>query len=181
MAVSLYCAIQRFMGFSSDTKPTSAPEGSVFFEIDTRNVYMNYGGQWVLSETIKDAVNVTKTIDLNQAAGAKTAFTATTQGCFIYNLGVYIPVDVSGTGGGGFTGISVQSTDVAPVEFISAANGAVANLTAGKILSFAGQGVVASAKAITLTIGGAATGLACNAIIFATFRPVVAGGYLVVS
>lgn len=271
-----------FVGLSTDTKPTTAGVGSTFYEVDTRNSYVCFDGtQWALSETAADSSNVIKSIDLNQAAGAKTAFTATTQNCFIDYVGLYIPVDLTGllaeltigagdsavlytadtAGVGGasirvahvndginqslsvtvstsditvhlatdgaaavtstandvinavnihaaasllvdasapgagtglaaeaalanlviFTGISVESTDVAPVEFISTTTGALANLTEGALLSYSGSDFVASTKTITLTIAGAATGLTCAATLFVAYRPVVAGGYLAIA
>jgi len=170
----------RFIGLSVDTKPTSAGKGSTFYEADTRNTYTCFDGvQWVLSATSADSSNVKNIVNLNQAAGAKTAFTATAQNVFIDYVGLYIPVDVSGVET--FTGISVQSTDDTPVVFISSTAGAKANLTAGKLLAYPGPAVVASTKLITLTIIGGATGVACNSVLFVAFRPVVAGGYLAVA
>ena len=48
MTVQLMTTIQRWIGHSTDTKPTSAPVGSEFFEYDTRKTFMNYDGtNWI--------------------------------------------------------------------------------------------------------------------------------------
>jgi len=42
MAVQLIGSISKYLGLSTDTKPTSVPVGSVFIETDTRDVYICY-------------------------------------------------------------------------------------------------------------------------------------------
>lgn len=53
MAEKLIGTIQRFVGLSSDTKPTSAPVGSTFYEYDTNNLYITYddGSNWAAMQT----------------------------------------------------------------------------------------------------------------------------------
>lgn len=48
MAVSLITTFQRFQGLSTDTKPTSPPEGSAYHVIDTGEEYVFYNGGWEL-------------------------------------------------------------------------------------------------------------------------------------
>jgi hypothetical protein len=168
--------LRRYIGLSSETKPSSPP-GSTFYEMDTGLMWLGLGGtDWVVKDSTPTSANVSTTIDLNQVAGAYTAFTATAQNVFIEFLGVYIPVDVSEVDD--FTGISVQSTDDAPVVFLSSTAGAKANLTEGALLTYTGPAVVVATKLIQLSVIGGATGVACEATVFARYRPVVAGGYL---
>lgn len=168
--------IRRYVGLSTETKP-SAPPGSTFFEVDTGLMWLGRGGtSWIVKDSTPTSANAAKTIDLNQAAAAYTALTATAQNIFVEFLGVYIPVDVSTRET--FTGISVQSTDDTPVVFISSTAGAKANLTAGALLTYTGPAVVVATKHIQLSVIGGATGVACAARVFARYRPVIAGGYL---
>lgn len=49
MAVKFLAAYQRYVGLSTDTKPTSVPVGSTFLEYDTSALYITYDGTlWVL-------------------------------------------------------------------------------------------------------------------------------------
>lgn len=47
MTVSLVTTIQRWIGLSTDTKPTSAPEGSTFFETNTGQGWVWDESNWV--------------------------------------------------------------------------------------------------------------------------------------
>lgn len=171
--------VQEWMGWSTDTKPTGVPPGSTFLELDTQHRFRCVDGrQWVIDLPARE-LTARKVINLNQAASSYDLFTATTQNCFIDHLGLYVPVDVSGVET--FTGISVQSTDTTPVVFIAQASGVKANLTLNAVLTYRGPAVVEATKKIQLTIYGGATGLDCNAIVFVSYRPVVAGGYLLIA
>ena len=44
MAVKLVTGIQRYIGLSTDTKPTSVPVGSTFHEYDSKLTYVTYDG-----------------------------------------------------------------------------------------------------------------------------------------
>jgi hypothetical protein len=121
-------------------------------------------------------LTVKKLINLKQAAGDYDLFTATTQNIFIDFLTIVIPEDL--TEEENLTAISIQSTDVSPVEFISATAGAVANLTANKYLQYNAGETVAGGKKIQLTIAGGATAADCNCLVYVSYRPVVDGGYL---
>lgn len=46
MAVKMIATIQRFQGLSTDSKPTSPPEGSTYHAIDTGEEYVYYDGTW---------------------------------------------------------------------------------------------------------------------------------------
>jgi len=166
----------RFIGLSTDTKPTTNVEaGATFFEYDTQNLFLYTGANWTL-KTPSDLLTVTNIINLKQAAASYDLFTATTQNVFIDFLTIIIPSDL--TEEETLTSISIQSTDDTPVEFISATAGALANLTEGKHLQYSGPAVVASTKKIQLTIAGGATADDCNCLVYVSYRPVVDGGYL---
>ena len=48
MAVKLKTFIYTYIGLSTDTKPTSVPIGSTFFEYNSRDTYITYDGtNWV--------------------------------------------------------------------------------------------------------------------------------------
>ena len=48
MAVKFMATIKRWIGLSTDTKPTTVPVGSKFFEYDTRKTFLTYDGtNWI--------------------------------------------------------------------------------------------------------------------------------------
>jgi hypothetical protein len=165
-----------FIGLSTDTKPTGGVfPGTRFFEYDTQNTYVFTGGVWTL-EKPADQLTVKKIINLKQAAGDYDLFTATTQNVFIDFLTIIIPANL--TAEVNLTSISIQSTDDTPVTFISSTVGAKAKLTKDAHLQYAGPAVVAATKKIQLTIAGGAAAADQNCLVFVSYRPVVAGGYL---
>jgi hypothetical protein len=118
------------------------------------------------------------TIDLNQAAGTYDLFTGTAQDVIVEGLVIRMPNIVAG---GALTSISIQTDDATPVVFVTAAEGAVANLTAEAQLSWAPASGIALIKVgtkIRLTIGGGAHGVAYVCDVIAVCRAVVDGGYL---
>jgi len=117
----------------------------------------------------------TAAIDLNQAAATYDLFTGTTQNVMVETLVIRMP-DLAA--GGALTSISIQTDDSTPQVFISAALGAVANLTAQAQLASDSPVVVATGKKIRLTIAGGATGVAYSCTVTASYKAIVAGGYL---
>lgn len=117
----------------------------------------------------------TATIDLNQAAATYDLFTGTTQNVLVEKLVIRMP-DLAA--GGALTSISIQTDDSTPQVFISAALGAVANLTAQAQLSSDAPVIVTTGKKIRLTIAGGAHGVAYSCTVTVMYRSVVAGGYL---
>ena len=180
MPFFLITTIQRFIGLSTDTKPSGVPPGSIFFEYDTGDMFITFDGDtWTLKSQAENSLAAVTTIDLNQAAGDYDLFQAMAQDLIIDFLTIVIPSDL--TAEEDLTSISIQSTDLAPVEFLSAIDGAVTNLEAGIHLSYRGPDVVAKTKKIQLTIAGGATAAECICNVYVSYRPVVAGGYLAVS
>lgn len=123
------------------------------------------------------SVTTPTTIDLNQALGTYDLFTAAIQDTVLESLVIRMPNLVCG---GALTSISIQTDDTTPQVIISAAQGAVANLTAeaqiawtGAILLDAGTG----AK-IQLTIAGGPHGVAYVCDVVAVHRAVGSAGRL---
>jgi len=126
----------------------------------------------LLSNKVRSAV---ATIDLNQAIGTYDLFTGTTQNVKVESLIIRMP-DLAA--GGALTSISIQTNDNTPQVFISAALGAVANLTAQAQLGCDSPIIVTTGKKIQLTIAGGAHGVAYSCTVRAYYRAEVAGGYL---
>ena len=66
MAVKLLRVIQRWIGLASDTKPTTAPIGSTFYEYDTGLTWITYDGgtNWVPYRYELSTINVSVNRDL---------------------------------------------------------------------------------------------------------------------
>jgi hypothetical protein len=175
MAVKKIATIQRWLGLSTDTKPTVGAVGSTFFETDTgiRYIYNNYA--WIPASVLPETTINYNQVDLNQAAAAYSVMTATTQDLFIDAVVIHVPDDLSAVAV--FTGISVATDDVAPIEIMSAAAGAKANLTGNFFHVYRGPAVTAATKILELTILGATAGAGKIADITVYWRPLVAGGY----
>jgi len=115
------------------------------------------------------------TIDLNQGIGSYDLFTGTTQVVILESLNIKMP---TGDCGGALTSISIQTDDATPGVIISAADGAVANLTSEADLGWTGTLYITVGTKIRLTIAGGAHGAAYVCQVTAKCRAVVAGGYL---
>jgi len=117
------------------------------------------------------------TIDLNQVVGTYDLFTGTTQDVVVERLVIRMPNIVAG---GALTSISIQTDDTTPQVFISAADGAVANLTAEAQLAWTGAILIdaGTGAKIRLTIAGGAHGVAYVCDVIAECRAVISGGYL---
>lgn len=46
MAAILMTAIKSFIGLSTDTKPTSVPDGSTYHSVDTGDQWIFFNGMW---------------------------------------------------------------------------------------------------------------------------------------
>jgi len=118
------------------------------------------------------------TIDLNQAAITYDLFAGTIQDVLVERLVIRM---TGGAIGGAVTSISIQTDDATPQVFITAIEGAVANLTNEAQLSWVSLGaaiLLKVGKKIQLTINGGAAGVARVCDVVAGCRAVVSGGYL---
>jgi hypothetical protein len=178
MSVLLETSIKRFAGLSSDTKPTSVPPGSYFWESDTNILYKTYDGTNWVSQTIKSFVTPT-TIDLKQVAGDYTLYTGTTADVYIEAFSLTLP-NVNCADDAALTSISVQTDTATVITLISATAGAVANLTANKAFAYSTPFYLPATKLIQLTIAGGAADAATVCTVKCRWTPVVPGGYLAV-
>ena len=115
------------------------------------------------------------TIDLNQVAGSYTILTGTAQDVVLESILIRMS---GGPVGGAVTSISIQTNDATPQVYIDAVTGAVANLTNEAQLAWVGSSMIPNGVLIQLTIAGGAAGVAKVCDVVATYRAVVAGGYL---
>lgn len=118
------------------------------------------------------------TEDLNQVAGTYDLFTGTTQDVILESLLIRMPNIVAG---GAITSISIQTDDATPQVLISAADGAVANLTAETQLAwqnFNAPVLIKTGTKVQLTIAGGAHGVAYVCDVVTRVRSVTSGGYL---
>jgi len=177
MAVTRIGSLEnRFIGLSTDTKPTTNTQnGGTFFEQNTGLMWIYNGYAWVPKSYMPGTTINYKQISLAQAAAAYDVMTATTQNLFIDAVIVHVPDDLSAVAT--FTGISVATTDGTAITILSSTLGAKANLTGNFFHVFRGPSVTASTSKIQLTIGGATAGAGMVADITVMWRSVVGGGY----
>lgn len=168
-------ANNRFIGLSTDTKPTGVNAGATFFEVNTGFLFIYNGYAWVPKSYQPETTVNYKQISLNQAAAAYDVMTATAQNLFIDAVITHVPDVLSAVET--FTGISLATDDGSPIELLSSANGAKAKLTGNFFDVYRGPVVTAATKKIQLTIGGGAAGAGKVADITVLWRPLVAGGY----
>lgn len=165
----------RFIGHSSETKPTGINTGATAREWNTGFLFEYNGYAWVPKSFMPGTTVNYKQISLAQAAAPYDVMTATTQNIFIDAVIVYVPDDLSEVAT--FTGISVATDDDAPIELLSSTAGAKANLTGNFYSVYRGPSVTEAAKKIQLTIVGGSAGTGKVADVTVLWRPVVSGGY----
>ena len=74
MTVKSLQAIIRFIGLSTDTKPTSVSIGSTFYEYDTKRMWITYDGTlWVVKDEFQSISNNRKIVT---TAGTRVALVA---------------------------------------------------------------------------------------------------------
>lgn len=177
MAVSRIGSLEnRFIGLSTDTKPTTNTQnGGTFFEVNTGLMWIYNGYAWVPKSYMPETTINYKQISLDQAAAAYAVMTATAQDLFIDAVIVHVPDDLSEVEP--FTGISVATDDGTSIEILSSTAGAKAKLTGNFFHVYRGPVVTEAAKKIQLTIVGGTAGTGKVADITVLWRPLVAGGY----
>jgi len=166
----------RYLCKSTDTKSTTGIEnGATCYEENTGFMFIFNGYAWVPKSFMPESTINYKQISLNQAANTYDVMTATAQNLFIDAVIVHVPDDLSAVAT--FTGISVQTDDVAPIVLCSNTAAAKANLTGNFYSVYRGPSVTAATKKVQLTIAGATAGAGKVADITVFWRPLVAGGY----
>ena len=167
----------RYIAKSTDTKSTTNINlGATCFEENTGFMFIFNGYTWVPKSFMPESTVNYKQISLNQNAATYDVMTATAQSLFIDAVIVSVPDNLSAVAG--FTLISVQTDDVAPIVLLSGTAGAKANLTGNFYSVYRGPSVTAATKKVQLTIGGATAGAGKVADITVMWRPLVAGGYM---
>jgi hypothetical protein len=167
---------KRFIGLSTDTKPTTGIQtGATYFETNTGFMFIYNGYAWLPKSFMPESTVNYKQISLNQAAATYDVMTATAQILFIDAVIVHVPDDLSAVAT--FTGISVQTDDGTPIDLLTSTAGAKANLTGNFYHVYRGPVVTAATKKVQLTIGGATAGAGMIANVTVLWRPLVAGGY----
>lgn len=176
MAFQLISA-NRYIAKSTDTKLTTGVNTSATcYEENTGLMFIFNGYAWVPKPSFLGQVVNYKQISLNQAAAVYDVMTATAQSLFIDAVVVHVPDDLHSVAT--FTGISVQTDDVAPIVLLSNTAAAKANLTGNFYAVYRGPSVTAATKKVQLTIAGATAGAGKVADITVMWRPLVAGGYM---
>lgn len=173
MASAMIIRASRYLGLSTDTKPTDCDVGSTFFEFNTGYMMIWNGYAWVPKAYMPETTVNYNQIDI-ATTGAKDVMTATAQDLFIDAVVIHVPDDLSGVAG--LTSMAVATDDVTPIEIMSAAAGAKANLTGDFYHIYRGPSVTVSTKKIVITMSGAA-GAGKVADVTVLWRPLVAGGY----
>ena len=115
------------------------------------------------------------TINLNQAIGDYDLFTATDGAVVVEELILRCPAIIAG---GALTSISVQTDTATAHTIISAALGAVGNLTSEAEITVTGAWLLEEGEKIQLTINGGAHGAAYACEVIADYNADVDGGSL---
>ena len=167
----------KYLCKSTDTKLTAGIDaGATCYEDNTGFMFIFNGYAWVPKSFMPESTVNYKQISLAQAAATYDVMTATAQAIFIDAVIVSVPDDLSAVAT--FSGITVQTDDVAPIELLATAAGVKALLTGNFYSVFRGPRVTAATKKIQLTITGATAGTGKVADITVMWRPLVAGGYM---
>jgi hypothetical protein len=176
MAVKLLTNVTKYMGLSTDTKPTSVLIGSTFFEYDTSSSYRTYDGtNWVI-ESIGSYM-LPATFNLQQAANTYDLYTATSGSVYVVNFTFTLPnVDVSDDAT--ITSIKVETDTTVVVQLITVAQGAKANLTANKAFLYTAPFALPSTKKIRITIAGGASDASTLCNVTCRWLPINPAGYL---
>lgn len=177
MAVILETRIQRFIGLSTDTKPTGVPDGSYFWCYDTGTLFKCYDGTNWIAYSVNSVVQP-GTVDLHNAAGNLDLFTATGGSVFVEYFTLTLP-NKDLTDDAALTGITVQTDTTTVVTLIASAAGLKAQLTANKVFTYAAPFALPVGKKIQLTIvGGTATDDPTTCVTSCRYRSINPAGYL---
>ena len=176
MAVQLITTIKRFIGASTDTKPTDAPPGSTFYEYDTNLMCITYDGTNWTAKGATDTLKTT-TMDIQQAADDYVLLGAVGGPVLIESAVLRLP-NVDCSDDAALTAVSIATDDTTPVVLLTAAAGAVANLDPERQFAYATPFVLAEGKYIQLTIAGGAADAATVCTFSVRYRPLESGAYL---
>lgn len=177
MAYLLETTIKRFIGLSTDTKPTDVQPGSYYWCYDTGTLLKTYDGTNWMAYSVNSVVQP-GTIDIHQAAGDYDLFTATGGSVYVEYFSLTMPASPDVTNDAAITSISVL-TDTAPViSLLTSANGAKAKLIAGTVFTYATPFALPVGKKIQLTIAGASADAETICVTSCRYRAINPAGYL---
>ena len=178
MTVIYETRIKRFIGLSTDAKPTDdVPPGSYFWCYDTGTLLKCYDGTNWLAYSVNSVV-LPGTIDLHQGAASYDLFTATGGSVYVEYFTLTLP-NKDLTDDAALTGITVQTDTTTVVTLIASAAGLKAQLSNNKVFTYATPFALPVGKKIQLTIvGGTATDDPTTCITSCRYRSISPAGYL---
>lgn len=179
MTVTMVTTIKRFVGLSTDTKPTTdIPPGSTFWAWDTGTMFRTYDGtNWIAFS--ENSVVQPGTVDLHNGAGARDLFVATSGSVYVEYFTLTLPAVSVADDVGGITGISVQTDTTTVITLVAAADALVAALTPSKVYTYATPFALPVGKKIQLTIvGGTADADPTTCVTSCRYRSINPAGYL---
>ena len=178
MTVLRETAIHRYTGLSTDTKPTSVPAGSFFWEYDTNDLYKTHDGtNWIAQIARSVTYGSAETLDFQQAVSDYPLYTATAGAVIVTSFTLTNTTDHSGDVGG-FTGMSVIATNTALTELVAQAAGVIANLTAAAVFTYTTPFTLLVGDIINYHVYGAASTAAGPFVVSVTYHPLNPAGYL---
>jgi len=181
MTVVYETRIKRFIGLSTDTKPTAAlgdvPDGSYFWAWDTGTLFKTYDGTNWIAYSVNSVVQP-GTIDLNQAANTYDLFVATGGSVYVEYFKITMPAAPDVTNDATITSIAVVTDTTTVITLLSAAAGAKANLIAGTVFAYSTPFALPVGKKIRLTIAGGAADGATVCTTSCRYRAINPAGYL---
>lgn len=176
MAYALIVKPKKFVGLSTDTKPTGVGSGSSFWERDTNILWKTYDGtNWVVFEV--KSLSLTGSIDLQQAANTYDLFTGTTGAVVVTYFKITLP-NVNVSDDANITSIAVVTDTATVITLLSAAAGAKANLVANASFSYATPFTLPATKKIRLTIAGGAADAPTVCTTLVRYQAINPAGYL---
>ena len=178
MSYTLITKTQKFIGLSTDVKPTGVDIGSRFWAYDTGTLFTSYDGtSWIAYS--ENSVVQPGTVNLFHAAGTVDLFTATGGSVYVEYFTLTLP-DKDLTDDAALTGITVQTDTTTVIPLIASAAGLKAQLTNLKVFTYATPFALPVGKKIQLTIvGGTATDNPTTCITSCRYRAINPAGYLV--
>lgn len=176
MAVKQVTVIKNFIGLSTDVKPTGVPSGSTFWEYDTNILAVCQDGTNWSPKDIKSVV-LPGTVNLQQAAGNYTLFTAVAGTVYVERFSLVLP-NVNCADDATITSIAVVSDTAAVITLLSAAAGAKANLVANAAFAFSSPFALPVGKLIRLVIAGGAADASTLCTLSVRYQAVTPGAYL---
>lgn len=176
MTVKLITVTRNFMGLSTDTKPTGVEPGSEFWCYDTNITFKTYDGDnW---EPYKiGSIIIPGTVNLQQAAGNYTLFTATGGTVYVEKFTITVP-NVDCSDDANITSISVVTDTATVITLLSAAAGAKANLTANASFSYSTPFALPITKLIRLVIAGGASDASTLCVTSCKYQAVTPAAYV---